>query len=472
MRRNRIFSSGTIAALVLAGSLPMLVQAQAPDANARDRQIERRAIEAVNWGMPAVNLERMLEAARANGAKPNQVVYWSRPVNWKDQTLTPNPDTIYFNPFYDTSTGPVVLEIPPAEGGAVIVGSIDDAWQNAIEDVGPAGADKGNGGKFLITPPGYAKPVPAGYIALPSQTYRGFGILRSNFKSRSDADIAAAVAHGKRVKFYPLGASADSTVFVDVYDKPFEATIPYDASFFVLLDRFVQAEPWLTRDKIMIEFLGTLGIVKGKPFNPDERMQRLLADAARDAQPVIAAKYEAGFEPPFFEGTHWAVPIPKETMDGMQTFFADPDSYAIDGRAAMYSIAYFSAKHLGAGQFYVLAIHDNNGHAFDGKSTYRLHVPANAPVQQYWSVTAYDGVTHALIRDMARASLASNAQDVQKNPDGSVDVYFGPKAPAGKQSNWVPTSASGKFELLFRFYGPEKALFDKSWTLSDVERVH
>ena len=109
------------------------------------RSIERRAVEAVIWGMPAVNYERMLQAAIANGAKLNQVVYWSKPVNWKNQTLTPNPDTIYLNPFYDTTAGPVVVEIPPADADHVIVGSFDVAWQNALADVGPAGADKGKG---------------------------------------------------------------------------------------------------------------------------------------------------------------------------------------------------------------------------------------------------------------------------------------------------------------------------------------
>ena len=104
-----------------------------------DRAIHRRAVEAVIWGMPAVNYERMLQAAIDNGAKLNQVVYWSRPVNSRTRTLTPNPDTIYLNPFYDTSTGPVVVEIPPATADHIIVGSFDVSWQNALMDVGPAG---------------------------------------------------------------------------------------------------------------------------------------------------------------------------------------------------------------------------------------------------------------------------------------------------------------------------------------------
>lgn len=435
------------------------------------RAIERRAVEAVIWGMPAVNYERMLQAASDNGAKLNQVIYWSRPVNWKNQTLTPNPDTIYLNPFYDTSKGPVVVEIPPADANNVIVGSFDVAWQNALADVGPAGLDKGKGAKYLITPPGYKEKTPDGYIVLPSETYRGFVILRSNFKSRSDADIKSAVEHGKKVKVYPLGGNPDSTVFVDAYDKPFDATIPYDVTFFELLNRFVQTEPWLTRDKVMINSLRTIGIEKGKPFKPDAKTKSMLEKAVREAHEEIALQYENGFVPPFFDGTHWGLPVAKDTSEGLQTDFADPNSYGTDGRAVIYHMAYFSAKQFGAGQFYLINISDRDGKALDGNKRYRLSVPANAPIEQYWSVTAYDRKTHALIKGMSRPSLASNDTTVQKNTDGSTDVYFGPSAPSGKQSNWVPTDPKRQFELLFRLYGPKKELFEKTWKLPDVEKI-
>ncbi len=465
MKRNGAF--------LTLGLAPILLSSVVAEEFTRDqltsRTIERRAVEAVIWGMPAVNYERMLQAAIDNGAKLNQVVYWSRPVNWKNQTLTPNPDTIYLNPFYDTSKGPVVVEIPPADAGQVIVGSFDVAWQNALEDVGPAGADKGKGAKFLITPPGYKEKAPEGYIVLPSETYRGFVILRSNFKSRSDADIKSAVEHGKRVKIYPLGGDPASTVFVDAYDKPFEATIPYDATFFELLDRFVQTEPWLTRDKVMIDSLKTIGIEKGKPFNPDEKTKSILEKAAQEAHALIALQYEAGFVPPFFDGTHWAVPIPKESLDGLSSGFAAPNDYAIDGRAMMYHMAYFSARHLGAGQFYLINITDRAGQPLEGNKTYRLAVPPNAPVEQYWSVTVYDRETHALVRNMDRASRASNVSEVKKNADGSTDIYFGPKAPADKESNWVPTDPARGFELMLRVYGPKKEFFEKTWKLPDVE---
>ena len=435
------------------------------------RSLHRRAVEAVIWGMPAVNYERMLQAAEGNGAKLNQVVYWSQPVNAKNQTLTPNPDTIYLNPFYDTSVGPLVLELPPADENNVIVGSFDVAWQNALADVGPAGLDKGKGGKYLILPPGYKEKVPVGYFVLQSETLRGFVILRSNFKSRSAADIASAVAHGKRVKFYPLGGNPDSTVFVDCYDKPFDSTIPYDATFFEHLHRFVQAEPWLTRDKLMIDQLRTLGIEKGKQFQPDSKTKSMLASAAREAHQVIALKYEQGFSPAFFAGTRWGVPVPPETRDGLGNMFADPNQYGVDGRAVMYHMAYFSPKVFGGGQFYLINISDRDGKALEGNKTYHLKVPANAPIEQYWSATIYDRETHALIRGMSRPSLASNDAAVKKNDDGSTDIYFGPTAPAGKEANWVPTDAKGKFEVLFRLYGPRKELFEMKWSLPDLEVI-
>jgi hypothetical protein len=435
------------------------------------RMIERRAIEAVIWGMPAVNFDRILQAAIQNGGTTNQVIYWSRPVNSKNQTLTPNPDTIYFNPFYDTTNGPMVLEIPPAAGDSSITGSVDDSWQNPLEDVGPAGVDKGKGGKYLITPPGYDEKAPPGYIHLPSDTYQGFAILRSNFKSGSDADIAAAIAYGKRIKFYPLNGKADETVFVDVYDKVYDATIPYDARFFESLHRFVQVEPWLTRDKAMIDMLKTIGIEKGKPFNPDAKTKAIIETAPREARADIDAWYENIFVTPFYEGTHWALPAYKELTEEMPAMYANPDRYPVDYRAVAYSIAYFSPKHLGAGQFYLMTLKDKDGLPFDGKKTYRLTVPPNAPVKLYWSATAYDRETHALIRDTPRSSRASNSADVQKNADGSTDIYFGPKAPDGKESNWVPT-AGRIFEVLFRVYGPEKPFFDKTWKLPDVEEVH
>jgi hypothetical protein len=435
------------------------------------RTVERRAVEAVIWGMPAVNYDLMYQEMLKLGGKPNQIAYWSGLLDWKNQTLTPNPDVIYLMAFFNTKDGPVVIEIPPA-GDGVINGSIMDPWQAALEDVGPAGADKGAGGKYLIAPPGHQGPLPDGYIALPSGNYQGYALLRSILKSGSEADVKAAVAYGKRIKLYPLSQAANppETVFLDALGVVYDSTIPYDLRFFQSLDRFVQHEPWLTRDKAMIDPLKSIGIEKGKPFRPDAATQGLLNAAAGEAHAWLDMKYEAMFSP-YYEGRRWALPLSPELVKGLQTQFADPDSYPVDGRGVTYTMAFFSPKRSGAGQFYLLTIKDKDGQNFAGANTYRLSVPAHAPVRQYWSATAYDRVTHALVRDMPRSGRSSQSPGLQTNADGSVDVWFGPRAPAGKESNWVPTKPDGGFEVLFRLYGPEKPLFDKTWILPDIERI-
>jgi hypothetical protein len=464
-------SKTVIAALALIFAI---ASPRAQDFSAEDlarRTIERRAVEAVIWGMPAVNTDLMYQAMLKLGGKPNQIVYWSGLLDWRNRTLTPNPDVIYFMAFFNTKDGPVVIEIPPA-GDGVINGSIMDPWQAALEDVGPAGVDKGAGGKYLITPPGYQGAATDGAIVLPSSNYLGYALLRSILKSGSDADVKAAVAYGKRIKLYPLSQAANppETVFIDALGALYDSTIPYDVSFFQSLDRFVQQEPWLVRDKAMIDQLKTIGIEKGKPFNPDETTKGILNTAAREARDWLDLKYETMFAP-YYEGRRWVFPISPDVIGGLQTQFANPDSYPVEGRGVTYTMAFFSTKHSGIGQYYLMTLKDKDGQSLAGANTYRLSVPAKAPVKQYWSATAYDRETHALIREMPRAGRSSQSQGLQANADGSVDIWFGPKAPAGKENNWVPTSANGRFEVLFRFYGPEKPVFDKTWQLPDIERI-
>jgi hypothetical protein len=467
-------SSLVIAVVALACPvLPASAQTVSP-AGLERRTVERRAVEAVIWGMPAVNFDLMFEAMlRTTRGGYNQVVYWSRLSDWKNQTLTPNPDAIYLMPFINTrEAGPVVIEIPPADDGT-INGTIMDSWQMPLEDVGPAGVDKGKGGKYLVLPPGYRDKPPAGYIVLPSQTFQGYALLRSILKSGSDADIAKAVAYGKRVKVYPLSQAGKppATAFLDASNAVFDATIPYDVRFFQSLDRFVQREPWLTRDKAVIDVLRSVGIEKGKAFAPDTAQQELLTAAAREAYELLAARYETLFTSGFAEGARWAFPAPTDYVKEAPNGYSASDVYPVDSRALVFSFAFFSPKHLGAGQFYLMTIADKAGEPLDGGKAYRLTVPANAPVTQYWSATVYDRETHALIRNMARPGRSSQSPGLQRNPDGSVDLAFAPEAPAGKETNWVPTRPGALFEVLFRLYGPQKPFFDKTWKLPDIEFV-
>jgi hypothetical protein len=257
-----------------------------------ERTLERRAVEAVIWGIPAVNYDLMLQEMLAKTkAKVNQIVYWSRPLDWHNQTLTPNPDAIYLMTFTNTKdVGPVVIEVPPAEGGS-INGNIVNIWQMPLEDAGPSGADQGKGGKYLILPPGYVEKIPDGYIPLKSDTFGGYALLRSNLASHSDADIEKSVAYAKKLKVYPLSQAANppETVFTDAKDVLFDSTIRYDTSFFTSLDRIIQNEPWLPRDRVMIDQLRTLGIQRA---NPSSRMR----ERASSSRPV-SKKRRNGWKP-------------------------------------------------------------------------------------------------------------------------------------------------------------------------------
>ena len=328
-----------------------------------ERTIERRAIEAVNWGMPVVNFDRMVQATLgANGAF-NQIVFWSGFSDWKNQTLTPNPDTIYFKPFIDMrDVGPMVLEIPPAGDAGSITGTIMDCWQAALEDVGPAGVDKGKGGKYLILPPGHKDTPPDGYFVLQSQTFQGFALLRSIVRSGGSADIAKAVDYGKQIKLYPLSqaASPPQTSFVDMINVVFDATIPYDMRFFQSLDRMVQSEPWLPRDKVMIDMLRSIEIEKGKPFKPDAKTQKILNAAISETYAWLNARYETVFVP-YYGAGQWFVPATEELRETASTFYETANAYLVDARGLSDYWAFSTIKHFGAGQFYLMAIRDKAG---------------------------------------------------------------------------------------------------------------
>jgi hypothetical protein len=357
---TRIILSALALICAFGSSLAQNLSADGPSR----RTIERRAVETVIWGMPAVNTDLMLQEmlSKTNG-KVGQVIYWGRPLDWKNQTLTPNPDALYFMVFFNTKDGPVVLDLPPGGANGSFNANIVTTWQVPLEDAGLLGQDKGAGGKYLILPPGYTGAKQEGYIALQSDTFGGYMLFRANLKSHSDADVQASVAYGKRMKVYPLAQAANppATVFTDVKDIPFDSTIRYDASFFEHLDRIVQNEPWLDRDRAMIDKLKTLGIEKGKPFNPSEATKTVLTSAVREAGAELEQRYDAGLPPFFTERGRWTYPVPPEMVKAMSVGFADPNEYPIDSRGLVYSYAYVGIKHLGAGQFYSISIRDKDG---------------------------------------------------------------------------------------------------------------
>jgi len=439
------------------------------DTAIRLASVRRRAAEAAIWGVPYVNYRRMLDAAEEAGVSgPNQILYWSGLLDWRNQTLTPNPDVIYLMPFIDTANGPVVLEIPAAGAGA-INGSVMNCWQAAIEEVGPAGVDAGAGGKYLIMPPGHDEPLPAGYIPMQSETFEVYALLRSLLNDGGPEQIDAAVEYGRRVRLYPLGGDPEDTIMVDAAGQLVDARLPWDVSFFAYLADLVQREPWLNRDRVMIDQLATLGIRKGEPFDPEPAVVDALEAGLRDAREWLDASYEDVIRP-FTDAGRWGLPADPAIVQATGSGFTDDDLYPVDARGLSYTIAFFSSRHLGHGQYYMMTTRDAHGDPLDGGAAYELTVPPDAPVTGYWSVTVYNRSTHTFLDNAPRLGRSSQSPELERNDDGSVTITFGPVQNPDLPGNWIPTTPGVGFEVMVRFYGPTEALFNKSWKLPDLTR--
>ncbi len=428
-----------------------------------------RAVEVAIWGMPAVAFDAMRQAfLRDAGAQYNDIVYWSKQADWKFQVTTPNASSWYVYIAINTKNGPVVLDIPAADG-AGLFGSMNDAWQIPQGDVGPTGLDQGKGGKYLLLPPNYNEKVPSGYFPIQFDTYNGYSILRAIPVTTSPENVAKALDLVKKARMYPLAQASNPPQqrHIDMAEKLFDGVARFDLSFYESLARIVTDEPVMNRDLIAMEMLRSIGIEKGKPFNPDAETKEILNKAIEEAhQGFIQSNQQLK---PFYEGEQWTIPAPATAHPTGFKFFAD-DFYALDDRAAFFFLGCAPPKKSGGASFYLLGQKDASGAILQGSKNYKLHVPANVPAKQFWAATVYDQLEANFIRESPKVEVNSY-QNLQKNADGSVDVYFGTKAPTGKESNWVYTAPDKAWVMLFRFYGPQPEIVDKSWKLPDIQEI-
>ena len=440
--------------------------------------IRRRAVEAVIWGMPVVGFDLMYqEMVRKTQGSFNSILYWPRLPDWKNQTLSPEPDAIYLMAFFDTRSGPLVLEIPPS-GDVTLSGSIMNRWQAAIADIGPGGVDKGEGGKYLVLPPHHDRGHDRlhdrshgmeGFIATSSDSCLGYAVIRIVPASAGAADVERAVAYAKTIRLYGLRSAENPphTVFVDAGACVFDATVRYDLSFFESVHRMVDAEPWLERDRAMIEPLKTIGIERGKPFAPDAETMAILGEAAAEAKAWLDYHYD---RQPAWHG-HWFAPISQDVARNVASFWRTPDSYPTGKRALACSMAFLSGMDVGDAPHTLMARRDREGRALEGARRYRLTIPPAVPASGHWTIAVYDQASHALIRNMPWACRSSLMPELKRNADGSVDIWLGAAAPPGREANWIAADAAGRFEVLARFHEPGRPLLNKSWRLPDIERI-
>jgi hypothetical protein len=428
----------------------------------------QRATQAYLWAMPAVGFKALQEAQRkVFGASDGDVVLFQT-LKDKAGMLTPNITTLYAFSFWDLQrNGPLVVEVPA--GGTA--GGVLDIWQQPITDMGQTGPDKGQGGRYLILPPGGPAVDAPGYVVTRSPSNQVW------FGTRGldpDRVVAEETVRKHRLYAWADRENPRPTQYRPVDGKDWASAQPATLDYWRLLCELYANEPVAARDRMMFGMLAPLGIEAGKPFAPDARQAKLLAEAARVgdlmARTIAYDKREAGAA--VYPGKQWEYAV----MFELDQETPAKDRVQLDPRTSWFYEAIgmsvgMQGRVLGFGQVYLETSKDRTGHWLDGGKHYRLRVDADAPVRQFWSVTLYDNVTRGpLVTDQGAADISSRQPGLVKNADGSVDIHFGPSRPSGAR-NWIKTASGRGWFPYFRLYGPTEAYFSKAWQLNDIERI-
>ncbi len=428
----------------------------------------QRASQGYLWGIPAVGLN---EWRRAHydvfGGRSGEMLTY---LNFAEKLgiLTPNFTTPYIATFIDLKeTGPFVVEVPPG----LIAGMILDNWQRVLADLGVVGPDKGKGGKYLIMPPGYGPVEAPGYFVVQATSrdvLAGFRLLGDD----KEAAIAEIVPQIRTYSWTVEGTGAPMPARA-AGDKKWSQMPPRGMAYWDSLDEVIQRNPIDERDRLLLAQLKFLGIERGQPFEPDERQKKLLEEGVLVGEAMAKANTtDKRVEPPFWEGTNWKHALVVSVDQKANTYDQ------LDERAAWFYEAVVISKGMltetpGVGQRYIASYKDKASNWLSGENTYKLHVPADPPAKGFWSVTAYDEATRQMpVTEQGRPDISSRKEDIARNEDGSIDVYFGPAAPKGHEANWVQTNPDKGWFAYFRFYGRTEAFFDKSWALPDIEKVN
>lgn len=428
-----------------------------------------RGVDAFLNGMPAASIQAFLQGMKDAGMNTYSVGITEGLADAKSLLLTPNTTTIYCVAEINVKDGPTVMEVPPG-----VLGPVDDAYFRFVTDIGLTGPDQGKGGKYLFLPPGYKGEIPDGYFVIRTRTFRNWLLMRAFV---IDGDMAKSVQNVKSVmRLYPYSEvkNPPKQHFVNLTGVQFNTIHASDYKFFEELNEVVQYEPADAFDPEIVGQFAAIGIKKGKPFAPDARMKKILTESAAIGN---AAARAISFRPRkkslyFYEDRQWYSPFAGGSYE-----FENNGERVLDDRIIFHYMATgitpaMAQSAVGQGSAYAFTAHDQTGKYLDGGKNYKVTLTKPIPAKTFWSFVVYSTQHRSLLEtDQRSAGVDSSDPKLKANADGSYTVYFGPKAPVGKEGNWVQTMPGKGWCVLLRLYGPLEPWFDRTWKPGDIELV-
>ena len=428
----------------------------------------QRAAQAYIWSTPLVSTTTWRDnQGEAFGTDEPGAFAVLETLKEKRGIVTANLTTPYIFNFTDLSDGPVQIDYPPGQ----TAGGVLDMWMRPVFDLGLTGPDKGEGATYIVVGPGddpddYREEDAHVFQSETNNVLVGIRIL--------DPDPAYYDTYVSQYQMGPVGDTSPST-FVKGKDVEWSATAPRGLAYWEKLASIIDEEPVREIDKAWMAMLAPLGIIKGEAFAPDERQREILLQGAALGELMTRnLQVNPRYADVWWEGTSWYKSFDFVVAQATDTL------QQIDERATWFYEAVGSSEGMvnptpGAGQVYMTTKRDANGDMLRADRNYVLHVPAEVPVEQFWSLTLYSEDTRRPYdnggTEISDVSLDSRMEQLQYNEDGSIDLYIGPDAPDGLESNHMKTVEDDGWFVYFRLYAPGQAFFDKSFSLPDFELV-
>ena len=434
-----------------------------------------RGVEVFLNGVPMASIEALRVGYASIGVtEAHHLIVTDKLMDSNPLFLTANTDTVYaFNAFDLKKTGPLVIEVPPGTGP----GTVNDAFFRFVVDMGTPGPDKGQGGKYLILPPGYKGEEPDGYFIARSPSYNNLLVLRG-FLVDGKPDTAAKM-FSEQVKIYPLSEKANPPKMVITSGSKvvYNTIHANDFTFYEEIAHVLDREPLDFIDPELRGLFSSIGLQKGKKFDPDPQLKKTLTEAVAVGNATARA---ITFRTPnkeayFYKNSYWK----EGFIGGSYEWLKDGGEGGryLDARTLFFYAATVNTpamvmKMVGLGSQYAITTQDSEGNIFDGAKTYKLTIPANVPAKDFWSIVIYDPQTRSELQTSNPfPSKNSKKDNLVENADGSVDLYFGPKPPRGKEQNWIETVPNKSWFPILRLYGPLDPWFDKTWKPGEIELI-